>query len=103
LHNVFLDFGADVLTLSVENWCPGLIQEKLWSALAESTATIIPYHSNIIRASSQINAVISRLADALPCRDMGSALAAKTPCYCFATDLGGAATGRNEMANETDF
>jgi len=32
LHIVIIDFSADILTLSVKLWCPGLVQEKLWSA-----------------------------------------------------------------------
>jgi len=32
LHIVILDFSANMLTLSIKIWCPGLIQDKLWSA-----------------------------------------------------------------------
>jgi len=32
LHVAIQDFIADVFTLSVKIWCPGLFQEKLWSA-----------------------------------------------------------------------
>jgi len=37
MHTVILDFSADILTLSVQIWCPGLVREKLWSACARVT------------------------------------------------------------------
>jgi len=40
LHIVILDFSADKSTLSVNIWCHGLLQDKLWSAWTQSNVRV---------------------------------------------------------------
>jgi len=41
LHIVILDFSADILTLSVKIWCPGLVQENYGQIEPESSLSAL--------------------------------------------------------------